>query len=515
VRKEQTIAYIFRRIAVALSAAALALLLAAGPARADDTLKIGRDQDSTTFDPILVSQNTDLWVVSNANGTLVRNNVDGTGVEPDLAESWTVSDDGLVYTFKLRPGLAFGDGSPIKGSDVKFSLERLRDTREAVFGAMYSPMTSIETPDDRTVVITLAKPTAPFITYLAMLAAAILPEDYVKNRYDQFLEHPVGAGPFSIVKWKPGQYVAIEKNPYSWEAPDGPKLGRVEWHYIPNDDTRIRKLQTGEIDAMAAVPFDRVAELQKDPNIEVHLDRSTREDLLLINHSHPPLDKKEVRQALCMAIDLDAIVKVATFGLGTPANSYIPKDSLFYNPDNPRCAYDPDKAKTMLADAGVGRFALKLLISSGDVTAEQVAVLVQSQLAKIGVTVNIEKQEVGQAWETEIAGDYDLSMNYWTNDIIDPDEKTSFGLYGDPDNMSYHTRYKNPEVSQLIDEGRTEMDPAKRRAIYYKIQAIAKDDVNWIDLYYSPYRNASRKYVKGFVQNPLGRFMLEDVEIVK
>jgi peptide/nickel transport system substrate-binding protein len=506
---------ILRRLAAVSIAFLIALVLGAATAGAGGTLKIGRDQDSTTFDPILISQNADLWVIINANGMLVRNNFDGTGVEPDLAESWTVSDDGLVYTFKLREGLKFSDGSPIKGSDIRFSLERLRDTKESVFGAMYAPMKSIETPDDRTVVITLSKPTAPFITFIAMFAAAILPEDYVKNHYDEFLEHPIGAGAFKIVEWKRGEYVALEKNPNSWEAPGKPKLDRVEWHYIPNDNTRILKLQAGEIDAMIFVPFNRVAELQKDPKLQVHLDLSTREDHLLINHSHPPLDKKEVRQALCMAVDLDAIVKVATFDLGTPANSYIPKGSLFYNPDNPRCHYDPDKAKQMLSAAGVSGLALKLLIASGDVTAEQVAVLVQSQLAKIGITVNIEKEEVGQAWETEIAGDYDLSMNYWTNDIIDPDEKTSFSLYGDPDNMSYHTRYKNPEVSTLIDQGRTELDPEKRKAIYYKIQAIVKDDVHWIDLYYSPYRNATRTNVKNFTQNPLGRFTLEDTEIVQ
>jgi peptide/nickel transport system substrate-binding protein len=503
------------RLAAISIAWLFALTLGAGAASAGGTLKIGRDQDSTTFDPILISQNADLWVIINANGTLVRNNFDGTAVEPDLAESWTVSPDGLVYTFKLRDGLKFSDGSPIKGSDIRFSLERLRDTKESVFGAMYAPMKTIETPDDRTVVITLSQPTAPFITFIAMFAASILPEDYVKNHYDEYLEHPIGAGAFKIVEWKRGEYVALEKNPYSWEGPAKPKLDRVEWHYIPNDNTRILKLQAGEIDAMIFVPFNRVAELQKDPNLQVHLDLSTREDHLLVNHSHPPLDKKEVRQALCKAIDLDAIVKVATFGIGTPANSYIPKGSLFYNPDNPRCTYEPDKAKQMLAAAGVSGLTLKLLISSGDVTAEQVAVLVQSQLAQVGITVDIEKQEVGQAWETEIAGDYDLSMNYWTNDIIDPDEKTSFSLYGDPDNMSYHTRYKNPEVSKLIDEGRTEMDPAKRKAIYDKIQAIAKDDVNWIDLYYSPYRNATRTNVKNFTQNPLGRFTLEDTELTQ
>ena len=494
---------------------ATAFVLAAGQASAGGVLRIARDQDSTTVDPILVSQNADLLIIANANEMLVRSNFDGTAIEPDLAESWTISPDGLTYSFRLRDGLKFNDGSPLKASDVKFSLERVRDTKESVFGAMYAPMQSIDTPDDRTVIITLSQPTAPFLALLALFSAAVLPEDAILKHYDEWLEHPIGAGAFKITEWEHGQSVTLERNPNWWEGPTKPKLDQVQWIYIPNDNTRILKLQAGEIDAMIFVPFNRVAELQKDSNLQVHLDLSTREDHLLINHSHPPLDKKKVRQALCMAVDLDAIVKVATFDLGTPANSYIPKGSLFYNPDNPRCHHDPDKAKQMLAAAGVGDLTLKLLIASGDVTAEQVAVLVQSQLAKIGITVNIEKEEVGQAWETEIAGDYDLSMNYWTNDIIDPDEKTSFSLHGDPDNQSYHTRYKNPEVTTLIDEGRTEMDPEKRKAIYYKIQAIVKDDVHWIDLYYSPYRNATRTNVKNFTQNPLGRFTLEDTEIVK
>ena len=508
-------AAIIRRLAAVSFLLLSVLLLGAGPAHAGGTLKIGRDQDSTTFDPILISQNADLWVIINANEMLVRNNFDGTAIEPDLAESWTVSPDGLTYSFKLRDGLKFSDGSPLKASDVKFSLERVRDTKESVFGAMYAPMKSIDTPDDRTVIITLSQPTAPFLTFLALFSAAVLPEDAVKNHYDDWLEHPIGAGAFKITEWKRGESITLDKNPNYWEGPAKPKLDQVQWIYIPNDNTRILKLQAGEIDAMIFVPFNRIDELKQDPKLEVHLDNSSREDHLLINHSHPPLDKKEVRQALCMAIDLDAIVKTVTFGHGTPANSYSPQGGMFYNPDNPRCPYDPAKAKAMLEAAGVKDLSLKLLISSGDVTHEQLAVLLQSQLAQVGVTANIEKQEVGQAWETEISGDYDLSVNYWTNDIIDPDEKTAFSLYGDPDNLSYHTRYKNPEVTKLIDEGRAELDPEKRKAIYYKIQAIVKDDVHWIDLYYSPYRNASQIYVKNFTQNPLGRFTLEDTEIVK
>lgn len=506
---------LLRRLAASLVVAALGLALATGAALAGGTLKIGRDQDSTTFDPILISQNADLWVIINANGMLVRNNFDGTAVEPDLAESWEISDDGMVYTFRLRDGIKFSDGTPVKASDVKFSLERLRDTPEAVFGAMYEPMKSVETPDDRTVVITLSKPTAPFITFAALFAAAVLPEDYVKNRYEEFLEKPIGAGAFRIVEWKRGEYVALEKNEYYWEAPDKPKLDRVEWHYIPNDNTRILKLQAGEIDAMIFVPFNRIEELQQDPNLAVRLDPSTREDHMLINHSRPPLDDVRVRQAICNAVDLAAIVQAVTFGFGKAANSYIPAGGMFYNADQKPCAYDPQKAKQLLADAGVSDLSLKLLISSGDVPQEQMSVLIQAQLAKVGIKVEIEKQEVGQAWESAVAGDFDLAINYWTNDIIDPDQKTSFSLYGDEANLSYFTRYKNPEVTRLIDEGRTELDPAKRKDIYYEIQAIAKQDVHWVDLYYSPYRNASRTYVKDFVQNPLGKFMLENADIVK
>lgn len=504
---------VLRHLVVGL--AGVVLVLGATGALAGGTLRIGRDRDSTIFDPILISQDADRAVVANANATLVRIGRDGTTVEPDLAESWEISSDGLVYAFHLRPDLRFSDGSPIKSSDVRFSLERLRDTPEAVFGALYAPMKRIETPDDRTVVITLSRPTAPFIALVALFAAAILPEDYVRNRYDEFLKRPIGAGNFKIVVWQPGESVVLEKNPYAWEAPAKPKLDRVEWRYIPNNDTRILKLQAGEIDAMIDVPFDRIAALRQDPNLEVRLDPSTREDMLLINHSRPPLDDLRVRQAICNGIDLDAIVQAVTFGFGKPANSYIPAGGMFHNADQKPCAHDPEKARQLLAEAGVEDLTLRLLITLGDVPQERMSELIRDQFANIGIAIEIGKQEVGQAWETLIAGDFDLGINYWTNDIVDPDQKTSFALYGDEANLSYFTRYRNPELSALIDRGRTELDPAKRKEIYYGIQAIAKQDAPWVDLYYSPYRNASRTYVKGFVQNPLGRFMLEDTEIAK
>ena len=495
-------------------AAALAIIaaLSASDTLAGGTLRIAREQDSTSLDPALTILNSDIWVMQNMNCLLVKVNDAGNDIVPDCAESWSISPDGLTYTFTLREGLKFSDGSPLKASDVKFSLERVRDKPDSIWGGMFSLIKGIETPDDRTVAIALSEPSTPFLAQLAIYAAAILPEAAVNEKGDTFGTSPVGAGAFRFVSWEPGNVIKLEKNEHYYD-PSKPQLDAVEWYYIPNDNTRILKLQAGELDAILFVPFNRIADLQQDANLRVHLDPSSRMDHLLVNHLHAPLDNKNVRKALNMAMDQQAIVDVATSGFGTPANSFIPAGAMFYNADNPHYAYDPEGAKAMLAAEGVTDLSLKLLIASGDAVHEQIAVLIKDQLAKVGVDVQIEKQEPGQAWESTVAGDYDISINYWTNDIIDPDQKASFCVAWDEANQSYYTNYKNQAVSDLVLAGRVELDAEKRRAIYHQIQQIAKDDVHWIDLYYSPFRNASRANVSGLLQNPMGKFTLEDVSI--
>jgi len=481
---------------------------------AGGTLHIAREQDNTTFDPILTIQNADIWVMDNMNAGLVRVTHDGTGLEPDLAEKWTISEDAKTYTFTLRPNLKFSDGSPLTAADVKFSLERLRDQKDSVMAAMYKIIPDIETPDDRTVVVKLDEPSAPFLSTLAMFAASVVPEKAVKAEGADFGLKPVGAGAFRLKEWRRGDRVILERNPNYWEA-SRVKLDGVEWLYVPNDNTRMLKLQAGEVDAAIFVPFSQIDSLQKDPNIQVHLDPSSREDHLLLNHGHKPLDDVSVRRAVCMAIDRAAIVKTVLFGHGRVANSFIPGGALYYNPDNPTCKYDPAGAKNLLANAGATGATFKFLIAAGNSIDEQTSVLIKDMLSKVGLNVNIMKEEQGQEWDSTVAGDYDLSLNYWTNDIIDPDEKATFSVYGRDENKSYYTNYYNPKVADLVEQGRREMDPAKRQAIYYEIQKLASQDVNWVDLYYSPFRNASRKNVKGFYQNPTGRFMLEDTEIMQ
>ncbi|MDY8109915.1 ABC transporter substrate-binding protein, partial [Fulvimarina sp. 2208YS6-2-32] len=283
----------------------------------------------------------------------------------------------------------------------------------------------------------------------------------------------------------------------------------VEWISIPDDNTRMLNVQAGQLDAAIFVPFSRVQQLQQDSELTVHLEPSTREDSLLINHDHEPLGNKAVREAIDFAINQQEIVDAVTFGIGKPANSYIPAGALYYNEDNLEREHDPEKAKQLLADAGVDDLTLDYVVKAGDEVDEQIAVLLQRQLSEAGVTINIRKVDASQQWDMLVDGDYDIAAAYWTNDILDPDQKTTFVL-GHDTNMNYMTRYHSDVVKQLVADARTEMDPAKREEMYVKLQELAKEDVNWVDLYYSPYINVSRSNVENFYQNPLGRFFLED-----
>ncbi len=485
--------------------------LASEAALADGVLKIGRNEDSTTFDPIKTIQNVDIWVMNNMHALLVRSR-DGATLEPDLAESWEISDGGLTYTFRLRDA-KFSDGSQVTTSDVVFSLTRLRDDPESVQSAMYKIIEKVTAPDDQTVVIKLTEPSTPFLATLAMFSAAIVPEKAVKELGDEYGVRPVGAGAFRMAEWRRGEVVKIERNPYYWE--EGlPKLDGVEWYNIADDNTRILKVQAGELDAAIFIPFNRIPDLEDDANINVHLDPSTREDHLLLNHDNKWLANKKVRQALNMAIDVKSIVDVVTFGYGKPANSYIPAGALYYNADNPNYAYDPDKAKAILGAEGATGITLTNVVAAGDKVEEQIAIMLKDQLGKVGVNVDIRKVDPGQIWDMFVSGDYDMSVAYWTNDIIDPDQKSTFSV-GMDENLNYYTRYKSQKVADLVAQGRVELDAEKRRDIYYEVQKIAKDDVHWIDLYYAPYRNISRSYVKNFLQNPLGRFMLEETTMTQ
>jgi peptide/nickel transport system substrate-binding protein len=439
-----------------IGASLLAMLAFGGTvAEAAGVLTIGRREDSTTFDPIKTAQNIDFWVFSNVYDVLVRVDKTGTKLEPGLAESWTMSDDGLTYTFKIRDA-KFSDGSPLTAEDAAYTLTRIRDDEGSLWTDSYKIIASAEATDDRTLVVTLNSLSAPFLSTLAMPGASVISKAGMESLGpDAYAESPIGSGAFTVKEWRRGDRIILEKNPNFWEA-DRVQLDGVEWVSVPDDNTRMLNVQAGELDAALYVPFSRVAELQKDPNLNVHLDPSTREDHLLINHEHEHLSKKEVRQALDMAIDKQAIVEAVTFGIGEVAYSYVPKGALYHYAENLQRPYDAQKAKEMLEAAGASGLTLNYIVNAGNEVDEQTAVLLQQQLAQAGITANLQKVDPSQSWDMLVNGEYDVSVNYWTNDILDPDQKTTYVL-GHDTNMNYMTRYNNPAVKDLVEKARIEM----------------------------------------------------------
>ena len=488
-------------LGLALSTAAVSY------AEAQGVLTIGRREDGTTFDPIATAQNVDFWVFSNVFDVLVRVDDAGKALVPGIAESWEISADGLTYTFHLRAA-KFSDGSDVTAEDAAYSLTRIRDSELSLWSDSYKIIKDMQTPDASTLVITLNGPSAPFLSTMAMPGASIVSKAAMESMGEAaFAEKPVGSGAFMVDEWRRGDRVILKKNPNYWEAAKV-SLDGVEWVSVPDDNTRMLAVQAGELDAAIYVPFSRVAELKADANLSVVVDPSTREDHLLLNHTRPGLDNVKVREAIDYAIDKQAIIEAVTFNLGEVANSYIPKGALYHSDDNGARGYDVEKAKALLVEANAGPLSLTYLVDAGDQTAEQIAILVQQQLAAVDISVTLQKVDPSQTWDILISGDYDLGVNYWTNDILDPDQKTTFVL-GHDVNKNYMTNYMNDAVKDMVAAARLEMDPAKRAALYADIQKQAKADVHWIDLYYSPFISVTRKGVEHFGQNPLGRFWLE------
>lgn len=492
-----------------LTAALLAAsALASGVAQAAGVLTIGCREESTTFDPIKTAQNRDNWVFANVYDVLVRVDNSGTQLVPGLAESWKISDDGLTYTFKIRKA-KFSDGSPITAEDAAFSLLRIRDNPGSVWSDSYKIIDKAIAKDPHTLVVTLHGKSVPFLAQLATANVSIVSKAAMeKLGEEEYAQNPVVSGAFKLKEWLRGDRVILEKNPNYWEA-DKVSLDGVEWISIPDDNTRMLKVQAGELDSAIFVPFSRVDALQKDKNVTIHIDPSTREDHLLINHEKGLLAKPEVRQAIDLAINKKALVETVTFGHAEVAYSYIPKGALYHNAHNLQRPFDPTKARELLKQAGAEGLKVNYVVNAGNEADEQIAVLVQKQLADVGITANLQKVDPTQSWQMLVDGDYDLSVMYWTNDVLDPDQKTTFVL-GHDSNQNYMTRYKNDKVKELVAAARVETDPVKRGQMYEELQKLAKQDVNWIDLYYSPYINISRSNVQNFLQNPLGRFTLEE-----
>ena len=525
-----------RKFRAAVAVALGALALASQPAGAvtrGGTMVYGRYADSLFLDPVLNDANVDIWILSNLYDTLLLPTDDGKGVQPGLASGYQVSPDGKSVTLTLRDGIRFSDGSPITAEDVKWSLDRARDPKEGIWNFIDGSIGSVDIKDPKTVVLTLKQPDPTIIPGLSVFNNAIMPKALFEampgatadDKAKAFAEHPVGSGPFIFQSWTRGQEMKLVKNPYYWrQGADGkplPYLDGITFEVLPDDATRILKVQSGELDGAEFIPFSRVEELKADPKLDMVLFPSTKVTYgtwnvrpKLKDGSDNPLSSEKVRLALNAAADKDAIIAIVTHGVGTPMSSFMSGATPMHAGTGTEFPFDLDRARALLKEAGYDKgFTFPCFVLAGNVDQIGIATALQQMWAQVGVTLDIQQIDNATLTARFRAGDFSMRLGYWTDDIADPSEIASyFGYY--PNIQSQHSDWKSDAFDNLFDASQQELDPKTRAEDYARMQEIYRSGPT-LALYESPYPVVLKKSVHGFLQIPLGNNIFSGASLEK
>ncbi|MEZ5782670.1 MAG: ABC transporter substrate-binding protein [Rhizobiaceae bacterium] len=480
--------------------AALAILSSVAYASAKDTLTLGLPIEPTGLDPTIsapVAIREVTW--GNIYEGLVTLDKDGQ-IKPLLATEWTVSDDGLTYTFKLRPDVKFHNGTAFDSSIVKFSLDRARanDSTNAQ-KQFFEPIESIETPDPLTAVIKLKAPTGLFVYHLAWGDAVMVdPKTVETNKTD-----PVGTGPFKFKSWQRGDRVEVVRNDDYWES-GVPKLSSVTFRFIGDAPAQAAALRAGDVDAFPNFTAPELyGEFESDDRFNVVPGKTPRKLVAALNNSKAPFDNVKVRQAMMSAIDRQTVIEGAYSGYGIAIGShYAPTDPGYLDLTGV-LPYDPQKAKDLLTEAGYpDGFTVSMKCPQMTYTTRACEVM-QAMLSEIGVTMNIEASEFPAKWIDEVFIKHDYEMS-----IIDHAEPMDIDIYSRP---TYYFLYKNPAFNELIEKAAVNSEEAERSKLYGEAQKILANDVPALYLFDLPRLNIWSKKLEGLWENePISQVYVRD-----
>jgi peptide/nickel transport system substrate-binding protein len=486
------------------------------------TLKYGRYADSLFLDPVFNDANVDIWILSSLYDTLIQPTDDGKGLKPGLATEWKVSDDGLTVTLTLREGIKFSDGSPITAEDVQWSLQRAANPKNGIWSFLIASVQDVSTEGDKTVVLKLKNPDPTILPALTVFNTAILPKKpyeasagtTAEEKAKSFAAKPIGSGPFVFQSWDRGQSIKLTRNENYWaQGEDGkplPYLDGIDFQVIPDDATRILKLQSGEIDGAEFIPYSRVNELKQGDNLSMVLFPSTRVQYITMNvrpqlgGKDNPLSNEKVRQAMNYAANKEAIIQVVTHNVGKPLTSYMSSATPMHTGDAPLYPYDLEKAKGLMKEAGFENgFETSILVLAGNQDEIGIATALQQMWGQIGIKLELQQVDNPTRTQQYRDGTFTMRVSAWTDDIADPSQITSYFVYS-PTIDALHTGWKNEEADKLFEASQKEVDAAKRAEQFARMQEIYNTTGPTIPLYETPYPVALSKKVHGFLQIPLG-----------
>ncbi len=506
------------------AAAPVAQPVSDGP-QAGGVLVFARSGDSVGLDPGRETDGESFYGSTQIFDTLVEFAPGTTEVQPALAETWDVSADGLEFTFHLRHGVMFHDGTPFNAAAVKFSFDRQFVETHPYFELgpwqywgymdMSSIIDRIEVVDDYTVKFYLQKVEAPFLANLAMDFASIVSPTAVEQYGIEFKNHPVGTGPFKFVSWTKDDSIVFEANKDYWG--EGPYLDRLIIRVIPDATARYLALKNGEVDVIDFPSAEDLELMAADPNIDLIQQAGLNVGYIAMNNDKPPFDKKLVRQAMNYAIDRQAIIDAVYGSAGQVAMNPLPPTMWSYNNKITPYPFDPDMARQLLAQAGLpDGFSTDLwampVARPYNPNARRIAEIVQANLADIGVTAEIVSYDWGTYLDKVDAGEHMMGMLGWTGDNGDPDNFL-FVLLSEAaadagGNIAF---WRNAQFNDLIVQAKETFDQPTRTRLYEQSQVIFHEEAPWVPLAHSVVTVPVRTSVQDFVIYPTGKRVFQRV----
>jgi peptide/nickel transport system substrate-binding protein len=467
--------------------------------------------DASTFDPHFCTDSATEIFNKNMYNNLLRFNSEMELV-PDLAESWSVSEDNLTWTFKLRQGVKFHDGTPFNAESVKVSFERvLNPDTGSPRRSVMEIIDKVEVVDESTVNITTKTPCGSLLQQLAHPVAAIISPTALDTYGEEYSSHPVGTGPFKFVEWKIGEELVLERNEDYFDNP--PQVAKVYFRVVPEDATRSLLLESGSADIAMRLPVTEVERLEGNAEISISESDTVMTMYVALNNNKGALKDARVRQALNYAVDKSVIVNDILGGLATVADAPISPYTWGYASIG-TYPYDVEKAKQLLDEAGYANgLELELWTPVGRYLMDtQVSENLQAQWAEAGINVKIRQWEF-QALMSEVKkGEFDMVLLGWSPSTGDADQ----GLYpvfhsSQWPPASNRAHYSNATVDKLLEDAKLEVDSEKRAELYKQAQQIITDEAVWTFLYYPKQALAFRSNISGIEVLPTEHILLEDV----
>lgn len=479
-----------------------------------NTIVFAQGAEPRGLDPALVDDGESSKIMGNIYEGLLKYGDDSTELKPSLAESWEVSDDGLTYTFNLRQGIKFHDGTDFNADAVKFNIDRqlegnaTEDMGYADF--VYGSVKSVQVVDDHTVQVNMKEVCTPFLSNLAMtLAAPMVSPKALQENNNNVNENPVGTGPYKFVRWNKSESVVLIRNEEYW----GNKAvtENLVFKFIADNSARVVALSNGEVDIIDGVDATVVDQIKNSGNI-LEETEGMNVNYMAYNTQSKLFSNKELRRAVSQAINVPELVSSLYQGYASEATSILPTFMNGYDESITQVKYDPDAAKETLSKAGVTKIHMITYSNSrpyNTANGQVLAEAIQGYLSKIGIECVIDSYDWTTYKEKVKAGDYDVCFYGWVGDNGDPDN--FMNLLASDDIGLNAARYDNEEYKKLVEKGLSTAEGAERNKIYTQLEKMVAEDAVWLPISHTKILSARSTKIQNYNYHVTGNVFLSKV----